>query len=135
MPLCKYHDITKDREIRFTLSLTKADQAETAARLLGDVPGIELAAAVRPNVLRVRYDIREITLQMLESALVDVNFSLPDSLIKRFKHEWIAYCEGALRSSLGIETDRQLPPSFSLAKPEVHHHSLDPRPDNWRNYI
>lgn len=133
MPLC--NDITKDREIRFTLSLTKADQAETAARLLADVAGIELVVPVRPNVLRVRYDIREISLQMLESALIDVGFNLRDSLAKRFKYELIAYCEDALRSSLGIETDRQQPPSLSLTKAELHHHSLDPRPDNWRNYI
>lgn len=132
MPLC--NDITKDREIRFTLSLTKADQAETAARLLTDVAGIELAVPVRPNVLRVRYDIREISLQMLESALVDVGFSLRDNLAKRFKYELIAYCEDALRSSLGIETDKQLPPSLSLHS-AVSQHSLDPRPDNWRNYI
>ncbi|MDH5387433.1 MAG: hypothetical protein OEY06_03170 [Gammaproteobacteria bacterium] len=131
MPLC--NDITKDREIRFTHSLTKSDQAETAARLLMDVAGIELAVPVRPNVLRVRYDIRQITLQMLESALIDVDFKLRDSLIKRFKHELIAYCEGALRSSLGIETDQQ-PPSLSLPQSSSHH-SLDPRPDNWRNYI
>lgn len=133
MPLC--NDITKDREIRFTLSLTKADQAETAARLLMGVTGIELAVPVRPNVLRVRYDIREITLQMLESALIDVGFCLRDNLAKRFKYELTAYCEDALRSSLGIETDHQLPPSLSLTKAELHHHSLDPRPDNWRNYI
>lgn len=133
MPL--FNDITKDREIRFTLSLTKADQAETAARLLTDVAGIELAVSVRPNVLRVRYDIREISLQMLESALVDVGYSLRNNLAKRFKRELIAYCEDALRSSLGIEIDQQQPPSLSLTKAEVHHHSLDPRPDNWRNYI
>ncbi|MCK4706142.1 MAG: hypothetical protein KAT90_11720 [Gammaproteobacteria bacterium] len=133
MPLC--NDITKDREIRFTHSLTKADQAETAARLLTDVAGIELAVPVRPNVLRVRYDIREISLQMLESALVDVGYSLRNNLAKRFKRELIAYCEDALRSSLGIEIDQQHPPSLSLTKAEVHHHSLDPRPDNWRNYI
>lgn len=132
MPLC--NDITKDREIRFTHSLTETDQAEKAARLLIDVIGIELAIPVRPNVLRVRYDIREITLQMLESALIDVDFSLRNSLIKRFRHELIAYCEGALRSSLGVETDRQQSPSLSLTKPS-NHHSLDPRPDNWRNYI
>ena len=135
MPLCKCKDTTKDREIRFTLSLTRADQAETAARLLADVAGIELATPVRPNVLRVRYDVRKITLQMLESALIDVDFSLRNSLANRFKRELIAYCEGAMRSSLGIETNRQQPPSFSLGESETLHHNLDPRPDNWRNYI
>ena len=131
MPIC--NDITKDREIRFTCSLADADQAEKAVQLLVDVVGIELATPKRPNVLRVRYDIREITLQTLESALIDVGFELHGSLTIRFKRELIAYCEGALRSSLGIETDQQQDSSITLNKPASH--NLDPRPDNWRNYV
>ena len=131
MPLCS--DITKDREIRFTCSLTDADQAEKAVQLLTDVAGIELATPKHPNVLRVRYDIRKITLQTLESALIDVGFELHSNLPMRIKREVIAYCEGALRSSLGIETEKQQDSSFSLAKPA--NHNLDPRPDNWRNYV
>lgn len=133
MPLC--NEITKDREIRFTHSITEADQAQNAVRLLVDIKGIELAVPARPNVLRIRYDIREITLQMLESALTDVGFNLHDNLSMRFKREVIAYCEDVLRSSLGIETDSQSSPSLLLTKPAPHHNNLDPRADNWRNYI
>ena len=130
MSLC--NDITKDREIRFTRSLTETDQAENAVRLLIDIAGIELVTPARPNVLRVRYDIREITLHMLESALIDVGFSLHNGLTLRFKRGVIAYCEGALRSSLGVETEQQAP-SLTLNKPAKQ--KLDPRPDNWRNYV
>ncbi|MDT8452481.1 MAG: hypothetical protein RQ936_07035 [Gammaproteobacteria bacterium] len=133
MPLC--HDIIKNREIRFTHSLAEADQAEKAVRLLADIVGIELANKTRPNVLHVRYDVRDITLQMLEAALEDVGFSLHHNMTMRCKREIIAYCEGALRSSLGIDTDRQHPHSLSLAKPVPDNHNLDPRPDNWRKYI
>ena len=131
MPLCK--DITKDREICFSYSQTGADPAEKAVQLLVGLVGIELATSTRSNVLRVRYDVREITLQMLESALCDVGFALHDSMTIRIKREVIAYCEGALRSSLGIETDKQQQ-SLSLAKPASYHNNLDPRPDHWRNY-
>lgn len=131
MPLC--NDITKDREIRFTCSQTETDQAEKAVQLLADVAGIELAIQKHPNVLHVRYDIRKITLHMLESALVDVGFNLHDSLVMQFKREVIAYCEGALRSSLGIETNQQQDDSLNLAKPARH--QFDPRPDHWRNYV
>lgn len=130
MPLC--NDITKDREIRFTNSPTEADQAEKAAGLLFDIVGIELAEPSRPNVLRVRYDVREITLNILESALIDVGFSLQNGLAIRCKREIIAYCEDALRSSLGVETDKQN--SFSLPKPAHPLNKLDPRPNHWRNY-
>ena len=130
MPLC--NDITKEREIRFTRSQTSTDQAEHAVQLLVDLVGIELATPARFNVLLVRYDVREITLQMLESALIDVGFNLHNNFSLRCKREIIAYCEGALRSSLGIETDQQSP--LSLNKPAAYHNKLDPRPDNWRNY-
>ena len=131
MSLC--NDITKDREIRFTSSLTETDQAENAVRLLIDIVGIKLVTPARPNVLRVRYDIREITLHMLESALIDVGFSLHNGLTLRFKRGVIAYCEGALRSSLGVETEQQQAPSLTLNKTTKQ--NLDPRPDNWRNYV
>ncbi len=132
MPLC--NDITKDREIRFTCSLTNADQAQKAVQLLSGIAGIELATPTRPNILRVRYDIRKITLQMLEAALVDVGFNLHNNLSMRFKRELIAYCEGALRSSLGIEINDQDSPPLTLNRPATSNH-LDPRPDNWRNYV
>ena len=70
---------------------------------------------------------------MLESALIDVGFELRRNLGIRLKHEIIAYCEDALRSSLGIEPDSQKNSSLKLNKSARHH--LDPRPDNWRKYV
>ena len=134
MALCKCKDITKDREIRFVCPPDEVNQVENAARLLIDITGIELATPTQINILRVRYDVRIITLHMLESALKDVGFDLHNNLRMHFKRGVIAYCEGALRSSLGIETDKQVP-SLSFTKSACHHHNLDPRPDNWRNYI
>jgi len=131
MPLC--NDIIKNREIRFTCSPTEANQAEQAVRLLIGITGIEQAVPVRNNILHVRYDIRKITMQTLESALIGVGFSLHNSLSIQLKRGVIAYCEGALRSSLGIETDQQ-PSSLTLTR-TAPQHKLDPRPDNWRNYI
>ncbi|MDH5711785.1 MAG: hypothetical protein OEZ15_09005 [Gammaproteobacteria bacterium] len=131
MPIC--NDITKDREIRFTCSPVETDQAKKAVQLLNDIAGIEHVSPSRPHVLRVRYDVRLITLQMLESALIDVGFELQHSLAARVKREIIAYCEDALRSSLGIERDQQKNSSLTLNKSSRPH--LDPRPDNWRKYV
>lgn len=130
MPIC--NDITKEREIRFTCSLTKADQAEKAVRLLEDIAGIELVTQTRPNVLNIRYDIREVTLQMLEEALIDIGFKLHHSLGLRIKREVISYCEDTLRSSLGIENRQQ---SISFDKTTSQRENFDPRSDNWRNYV
>ena len=133
MPLCQCRDITKNRKIRFTCSPCGTNQVEKAVQLLTDITGIELAIPASPYILHVRYDVREITLQMLESALIDVDFTLHNNLSIRFKRGLIAYCEDAMRSSLGIEPDQQS--SLSLSKTAPHHNNLDPRPDNWRNYI
>ncbi|MCW8831196.1 MAG: hypothetical protein OQK32_06725 [Gammaproteobacteria bacterium] len=132
MTLCRCKDIIKDREICFTCSTDNADQVEKAARLLADINGIELATPTQTNVLRVRYDVREITLQMLESALKDVGFDLHNTLSMHLKRGMIAYCEGTMRSRLGIETDQQEP---LMLRKTVGHHNLDPRPNHWRNYI
>ncbi|MDH3342293.1 MAG: hypothetical protein OEM07_01060 [Gammaproteobacteria bacterium] len=133
MPLCQCRDIIKHREIRFTRSLTEPDQAERAVRLLIGISGIKHAVPARPNTLHIRYDVREISLQMLESALTDVGFTLHNNLAIRLKRELITYCEDAMRSNLGIETEQQN--TLALKCDSLHHNNLDPRPDHWRNYV
>lgn len=126
MPICK--DIIKQRVIRF-----QSDDPEVARRaseLLSVVPGISRARVTDNNSIRIHYDVRELSLQMIETALGDVGFHLSDSLGHRIRRGLIAYCEDALRESLGIT------PASSETRPlnlkNASHH--DPRPYQWRNY-
>jgi hypothetical protein len=128
MPLC--NDIIKNRIIRFELSTP--DQASKAAQLLADVPGIQQTRVVDPNHLRIHYNVEELTLQMIESALRDVGFDLSEDLIINFKRAVYSYCEDALRASIGVDQhahDNQ--PSISLRHPSLK----DPRPHNWRKFV
>ena len=128
MPLC--NDIIKDREICFKLSTP--DQAKKAEQLLSGVPGIEHIEAVDPNCLHIRYNVEELTLQMIESALREVGFDLDDGLIIRIKRAVFSYCEDALRSSIGVnKANNDTTPTLSLPQQSLQ----DPRPDDWRKYV
>ena len=127
MAICK--DVIKNREIRF--SRCSIDQAEKAMKLLSGVGGIEKMSVITPDALRIRYDVQQLTLQMLESALIQVNFKLDTGLITQIRRALFAYCEEAQRSTLGIEQTKTEYHTLSLSEQGSH----DPRPDNWRHYV
>lgn len=131
-------DVIKVREIRFTrygLNRTNdqanIDQASKAIGLLTEVNGIKEMTVTTTNVLRISYDVRHLTLQMLESALIEVGFNLDLSITTQIKRSLYAYCEEAQRSSLGLEQSKAENSSISLPESGTH----DPRPDNWRHYV
>lgn len=124
------HDVIKSRELKFVLKLTGGDAAVKAEALLLGVRGIESVSQSRAQVLQIRYDVRLLTLQMIEAALNDVGFQLETNLIKRIQRSLIAYCEDTQRASLGVEHDTE---QSLLNHPETITH--DPRPHNWRNYL
>lgn len=122
-------DIVKNRVLRFARS--DDNQAEKAMKLLADVNGIEQMSVTSPNRLQIRYDLQQLSLQMLESALKQVGFELDNSLITRIKRALYAYCEDTQRSTLGIEQAKAEHHALSLSDQGTH----DPRPDNWRRYV
>ncbi len=131
-------DVIKTREIRFTRygvnqsnDQGHIDQAGKALSSLAEVDGIEAMSVAGVNVLQISYDVRQLTLQMLESALREAGFNLDLSITCQIKRSLFAYCEEAQRSSLGIEQAQK--DSRSIAIPEIGAH--DPRPDNWRHYV
>lgn len=128
MPLC--NDTIKNREIRFKLSTP--DQANKAGQLLSGVPGIEHVEVVAPCCMNIRYNVEELTLQMIESALCEVGFELDDGLMIRLKRAVFSYCEDALRASIGVdEASNGKTTTLTLS----HHTLQDPRPHDWRKYV
>ena len=126
MPICK--DLIKQRIIHF--QTRDPEVTQRASDLLSAVPGVSRARTSGSNTIRIHYDVRELTLQMIEQALRDVGFTLSGNIVCRIKRGLIAYCEDALRESLGVTTPSEQPRSLSL--PATHSH--DPRPYQWRNY-
>lgn len=128
MPICR--DMIKTRKLQFIQQLPGSDQAAKASALLSKVHGIEFVEQTKMGRLRIRYDVRELTLQMIVRALKDVNFVLDNSFTTRIIHSLYAYCEDAQRASIGVENHADHP---VLSHPDTATH--DPRPHNWRNYI
>jgi hypothetical protein len=125
-----YRDIIKTRDLHFSAQANDIDQAQKACALLHRVQGVESAKHTRTSQLSIRYDVRVLTLQMIEAALKDVGFVLNNSLICRIRRSLFAYCEDAQRASLGVENqnDRAI---IDHTDTVAH----DPRPYNWRNYL
>lgn len=131
-------DVIKNREIRFTRygvnqtnDQADIDQASKAMKLLAEVGGIEEMVVTTSNILQISYDVRHLTLQMLETALIEVGFNLDISITTQIKRSLYAYSEEAQRSSLGLEQEKSERGSISLPDSGTH----DPRPDNWRHYV
>ena len=128
MPLC--NDTIKNREIRFKPSTP--DQAKKAEQLLSGVPGIEHTEMTAPCCMHISYNVEELTLQMIESALREVGFDLDDSLFIRLKRAVFSYCEDALRASIGVnEASNVNAPTLTLS----HQVLQDPRPHDWRKHV
>lgn len=128
MSICR--DVFKNRDVQFLNKLSGLDDAHKARQLLSKVNGIKSVTLVHTGKLRLRYDVRELTLQMIEDALRDVGFQLDNKLFCRIKRGMIAYCEDTQRASLGVERDIE---PTTLSNPETR--AQDPRPHNWRNYL
>jgi hypothetical protein len=128
MSICR--DVFKTHTVQFLNKLSEPDDADKARQLLNKVQGIESVSLLRTGKLRLRYDVRELTLQMIEDALRDVGFLLNNNLFCRIKRGLIAYCEDTQRASLGVEHETE---QSILSQPETL--AQDPRPHNWRNYL
>ncbi len=126
MPICK--DIIKQRIIH--LQSNDPQVAKRASELLSAVPGVSRARATGEGRIRIHYDVRELTLQMIEQALQDIGFDLSRSIGCRIKRGLAAYCEDALRESLGINQPPQKQRALKLNTSTPH----DPRPYQWRNF-
>jgi hypothetical protein len=124
------NDTLKTRNICFSKRHDHG-QAEDAMYMLKDVNSIENLSLHSPMRLVVTYDIRKLSLQMIETALKEVGFTLNNGLLQRIKRAICAYCEDAERERLGVNH-----------KDETHQGSLqlserlaqDPRPNDWRHY-
>lgn len=128
MPLC--NDTIKNREIRFKPSTP--DQAKKAEQLLSGVPGIEHTEVTAKCCMHISYNVEELTLQMIESALREVGFDLDDGLFIRLRRAVFSYCEDALRASIGVsEASNGNAPTLTLS----HQALQDPRPHDWRKHL
>ncbi|RMG57770.1 MAG: hypothetical protein D6717_04195 [Gammaproteobacteria bacterium] len=98
----KQEPIIKHREICFRGPHAEEDQARSAMLLLVDARGVLGTRWIRPNVVGVSYDLRQIHFEALEQALADRGFHLDNSLMTKLRRALITYSEEIERANEGI---------------------------------
>lgn len=128
--MAKSDDSLKTRKVCFSRR-GKLKQAEEAMLLLKDVSSIKNLTLINAYCISITYDIRKLSLKIIEEALEEVGFILDIGLWQRIKRAICDYCEDAERERLGIvlehhRTGNKLSLNEKLAQ--------DPRPNDWRHY-
>jgi len=129
-------DFIKTREIHFHNVDPANNDAREALLLLLNVPGIENVRALTDHCIQVSYDIRQVTLQTLEAALMEVGFHLDNSLLIKMKRALFYYTEETQLMNLGYQHDQASSTLdiFVNCYNQRKHGCRDQRPEYLRHY-
>ena len=129
--------LIKHREIVFCSLHPDPAQAHNAMLLFSDLSGIVHQELLGAHRLRVSYDIRYITLQALEEALIEVGFHLDNSLMSKLKRALYYYTEEVHRENIGCLQGKSncTRDIFVNRYGRLQHGCRDERPSHWRKYL
>ena len=130
-------EIIKQREIAFAELHPNPDQAETAALLLTGIEGILTAEREEPTLLSIRYNLMQISLEQIESALIETGFHLSTKLLFKLRRALYYYTEETQRANSGCrhgdsKCTRKI---FVNRYQQMDHSCRDHRPEHWRKYL
>lgn len=129
-------DYSKRREIRFCPLHPDPDQVQSAVLLLSDVTGIEEVVKVSPHSLQVAYNLRQISLQVIEEALIELGFHLDNGLLAKLKRALYYYTEETQRANRSYQQDiNSTQEVFVNRYRQLPHGCRDARPRHWREYL
>lgn len=111
------------------------NQAKSAIFLLADVEGVLDLKYLSDSSLLITYDIRILTLDMIQQALSSVGFLLDSSLISKIKNALYTYTEDTLRENLGIVGSKLTRDIFIQGYGQRSHGCRDLRSTYWRRYL
>ncbi len=131
------NDFIKQHEIHFRNVNPNANDARETLRLLLGVQGIVNIQALTPDCVQVRYDLRQITLQVIESALTEVGFHLDNSLLSKMKRALFYYTEETQLVNRGYHHDQASSTLdiFVSCYNQRQHGCRDERPEYLRRYL
>ena len=130
------NDLIKTREIHFRNVNPAANDARDALSLLLGAHGIDHIHALTEDCIQVRYDIRQVTLQALENALIEVGFHLDNNLLIKMKRSLFYYAEETQLMNLGQNHDQASSTQdvFVNSYQQRQHGCRDTRPEYLRHY-
>ena len=128
--------LLKRREIRFRNLDPHANDATEAMQLLLDVAGIEHIMATTQDCMHIHYDLRHISLQMIEAALIEVGFHLDNSLLCKLKRALFYYIEETQLMNLAYDHNQAISTIdvFINCYNQRQHGCRDERPAHLRQY-
>ncbi|MEE9358726.1 hypothetical protein [Candidatus Vondammii sp. HM_W22] len=130
-------EIIKQREIVFAEMHPNPDQAKTAVLLLTGIEGILTAEREEPTLLSIRYNLMQVSLEQIESALIETGFHLNSKLIFKLRRALYYYTEETQRANCGCQRGdngctRKI---FVNRYQQMDHRCRDHRPEYWRKYL
>lgn len=126
----------KAREISFCSLHPDKAQAHSASLVLQGIEGVDSIHLISAQMLYVHYDIRMISLQMIEEGLTELGYHIDNSLLIRLKRALFYYTEEIERENLGISQSSGVTPQVFIHRyQKIRHGCRDQRPEYWRNYL
>jgi len=101
-----FSDFIKQREIPFRSLNPGGNDARDAVLLLMEINGIDDIRALTNDCVQLRYDIRTITLEIIEAGLQEVGFHLDNSLLFKMKRALFYYTEETQLMNWGYQHDQ-----------------------------
>ena len=129
-------ELLKHREIAFCPLHPDSNQAKSASFLLINVNGIYAAQPLNQHILQVTYNIRYITLKVIEDALTELGFHLDNSLFAKLKRALFYYSEDTQLANLGHDhaDSKSTTEIFINRYDQLLHGCRDKRPTYYRHY-
>jgi len=129
-------ELIKQREIAFCPLHPDNDQADSAGFLLANINGVYDVQPINPHLLRVTYNIQNITLKIIEDALVELGFHLDNSLFAKLKRALFYYSEETQLANLGYDhaDTKSTTEIFINRYDHLLHGCRDKRPPHYRHY-
>jgi len=129
-------DFIKRREIHFRSLNPAANDARDAAMLLMEIHGIEDIRILTHDCIQVHYDLRFISLEVIETGLQEVGFHLNNNLLFKLKRALFYYTEETQLMNLGELHDNASSTLdvFINCYHQRQHGCRDERPEHLRRY-
>jgi len=125
----------KQRKIRLTGPQQGPVSTESAALLLRDVRGVLRVRVTGPNRLVVSYNVRLITMQIIEALLTEFGYRLHSGFFCRFMRVICYYIEDVECSNCSPDQAESTRDAFITRYLRRPHGCRDQRPEYLRRYL
>jgi hypothetical protein len=125
----------KRRTIRLRRADKSPERVEAAAQLLRDIRGVTHVRILRMDRINVQYNVRQITLQIIEALLVEFDHKVDTSLFCRIMRAMCYYVEDIECTNCCHDQAECTRDAFITRYLTRPHGCRDPRPEYQKRYL